>query len=94
MALGILIDEVQYLPPKELASLIVACHEVAQRNLPMFFVGAGLAEVATLAGNAKSWRFSDSSRRITRQGRAGTGRHFSGNYRASLTHASGPTGIE
>lgn len=55
MALGIFLDEVQYLSPEELASLIVACHEVAQRNLPMFFVGAGLPQIAALAGNAKSY---------------------------------------
>lgn len=54
-ALGIFLDEVQYLSSEELASLIVACHEVAQRNLPMFFVGAGLPQIAALAGNAKSY---------------------------------------
>jgi len=46
---------VQYLSPAELASLIVACHEIAQRNLPMFFVGAGLPQIPALAGNAKSY---------------------------------------
>jgi hypothetical protein len=55
VALGIFLDEVQYLSSLELASLIVACHEVAQRNLPMFFVGAGLPQIAALAGNAKSY---------------------------------------
>jgi len=54
-ALGLFLDEVQYLSSEELASLIVACHEVAQRNLPMFFVGAGLPQIAALAGNAKSY---------------------------------------
>jgi len=54
-ALGVFLDEVQYLSSAELASLIVACHEVAQRNLPMFFVGAGLPQIAALAGNAKSY---------------------------------------
>ena len=54
-ALGIFLDEVQYLSSEELASLIVACHEVAQRNLPMFFIGAGLPQIAALAGNAKSY---------------------------------------
>jgi hypothetical protein len=38
-----------------LAALIVACHEIAQRNLPLFFVGAGLPQIAALAGNAKSY---------------------------------------
>jgi len=55
VALGIFLDEVQYLSSKELAALIVACHEVAQRNLPMLFVGAGLPQIAALAGNAKSY---------------------------------------
>ena len=54
-ALAVFLDEVQYLSPNELASLIVACHEVAQRNLPLFFVGAGLPQIAALSGNAKSY---------------------------------------
>jgi hypothetical protein len=53
--LGIFLDEVQYLSPVELAALIVACHEIAQRDLPLFFVGAGLPQIAALAGNAKSY---------------------------------------
>jgi len=55
VALGVFLDEVQYLSSEELASLIVACHEVAQRNLPLLFVGAGLPQIAALAGNAKSY---------------------------------------
>ena len=55
VALEIFLDEVQYLSPEELASLIVACHEVAQRNLPLFFVGAGLRRLPPLSGNAKSY---------------------------------------
>jgi len=55
VALEIFLDEVQYLSPEELASLIVACHEVAQRNLPLFFVGAGLPQIAALSGNAQSY---------------------------------------
>jgi len=55
VVLGMFLDEVQYLSSEELASLIVACHEVAQRNLPMYFVGAGLPQIAALAGNAKSY---------------------------------------
>ena len=42
------LDEVGYLSPEELASLIVACHEVAQRNLPLLFVGAGLRRLPPL----------------------------------------------
>lgn len=55
VALGVFLDEVQYLSSEELASVIVACHEIAQRNLPFLFVGAGLPQIAALAGNAKSY---------------------------------------
>jgi hypothetical protein len=54
-AIAIFIDEVQYLSHQELAALIVACHEIAQRNLPFLFIGAGLPQLAALAGNAKSY---------------------------------------
>ncbi|MBV9509346.1 MAG: ATP-binding protein [Caulobacteraceae bacterium] len=54
-AIGLFIDEVQYLGPEELAAVVVACHEIAQRNLPLLFVGAGLPQIAALAGNAKSY---------------------------------------
>ncbi len=54
-AIGLFVDEVQYLTPLELASIIVACHEIAQRGLPFFFIGAGLPQIAALAGNAKSY---------------------------------------
>lgn len=54
-AIALFIDEVQYLSPKELAALVLACHETAQRNLPLFLVGAGLPQIAALAGNAKSY---------------------------------------
>lgn len=43
-AIALFIDEVQYLSPKELAALVLACHETAQRNLPLFLVGAGLPQ--------------------------------------------------
>ena len=54
-AVGLFIDEVQYLSSVELAAVIVACHEIAQQNLPFLFVGAGLPQVAALAGKAKSY---------------------------------------
>ncbi|MFM9852424.1 MAG: ATP-binding protein [Sphingomonadaceae bacterium] len=54
-AIGLFIDEVQYLSAKELAALVVACHEIAQRGLPFLFIGAGLPQIAALAGNAKSY---------------------------------------
>jgi AAA ATPase domain len=54
-AIAIFVDEVQYLSIQELGAAIVACHEIAQRNLPLYFVGAGLPQIAALAGNAKSY---------------------------------------
>ena len=54
-AIALFIDEVQYLSGTELAALVVACREIAQRNLPFYFVGAGLPQIAALAGNAKSY---------------------------------------
>jgi len=54
-AVILFIDEVQYLSPNELAAVVVACHEIAQKNLPFLFIGAGLPQIAALAGNAKSY---------------------------------------
>ena len=54
-AIGLFLDEVQYLSAEELAAVVVACHEIAQRNLPLLFIGAGLPQIAALAGDAKSY---------------------------------------
>ena len=54
-AIALFLDEVQYLSSDELAGVIVGCHELAQRNLPFLFIGAGLPQIAALAGNAKSY---------------------------------------
>ncbi|MBS0417165.1 MAG: ATP-binding protein [Proteobacteria bacterium] len=54
-AIILFIDEVQYLSSKELGALIVGCHEMAQANLPFLLMGAGLPQLAALAGNAKSY---------------------------------------
>lgn len=50
-----LLDEIQYLARPELAALIVAVHRVAQRNLPVAVVGAGLPQLPFLAGEARSY---------------------------------------
>lgn len=52
---ALLIDEVQYLSPKELGALIVAIHRVNQKALPILFFGAGLPAIAALSGDAKSY---------------------------------------
>jgi hypothetical protein len=53
--LAILIDEVQFLAATQLESLIQAIHKTVQRSLPVTFVGAGLPQIAELAGDAKSY---------------------------------------
>jgi hypothetical protein len=54
-SVALFIDEVQYLSDEDLRALIVSMHRVAQKNLPMVFFGAGLPQVAGLAGEAKSY---------------------------------------
>ena len=51
----LLIDEVQYLSEADLSALIVSLHRMAQEGLPVLMVGAGLPQVARLAGEAKSY---------------------------------------
>lgn len=52
---AILIDELQYLSSRDLSALIVAIHRVSQRNQPVVLFGAGLPQIAKLAGDAKSY---------------------------------------
>ena len=51
----LLIDEVQYLSEADLSALIVSIHRTSQEGLPVLMVGAGLPQVARLAGEAKSY---------------------------------------
>jgi hypothetical protein len=51
----LLIDEVQYLSEVDLSALIVSVHRMSQAALPVLLVGAGLPQVARLAGEAKSY---------------------------------------
>lgn len=51
----LLIDEVQYLSSEDLSALIVSIHRINQKQLPVMFFGAGLPQIAALAGNAKSY---------------------------------------
>lgn len=52
---ALLIDEVQFLGRAQLEALIQAVHKTVQRRLPITFVGAGLPQIAELAGDAKSY---------------------------------------
>ncbi len=51
----ILVDEVQYIAKDDLGALIMALHKISQRQLPLVFFGAGLPQLAQLAGDAKSY---------------------------------------
>jgi hypothetical protein len=52
---AIIIDELQYLSEEELSALIMAMHQISQRQLPIVLVGAGLPQLVALAGRAKSY---------------------------------------
>jgi hypothetical protein len=54
-SVAIFVDEVQYLSEDDLRALIVAFHAIAQKGLPVVLFGAGLPQVAGLAGDAKSY---------------------------------------
>lgn len=54
-ALILFVDELQYVPEDELAALITSLHRVAQRQLPVTLVGAGLPQLRGRTGRAKSY---------------------------------------
>ena len=54
-AVALFVDEVQYLSPEDLSALIVSVHKVGQKGLPFILFGAGLPQLAALAGEAKSY---------------------------------------
>ena len=54
-SVALFVDEVQYLSEQDLRGLIVALHRVAQEGLPLVLFGAGLPQVAALAGEARSY---------------------------------------
>ena len=49
------IDELQYVPEEQFASLITALHKCAQTQLPVALIGAGLPQLVGQAGRAKSY---------------------------------------
>ncbi len=51
----LLLDELQFLSRVQLEALIEALHKMVQRSLPLTMVGAGLPQIAALAGDAKSY---------------------------------------
>jgi hypothetical protein len=54
-AVALLIDELQYLSETELSALIMGIHKVAQRQLPLVLIGAGLPQLVGNTGRSKSY---------------------------------------
>lgn len=54
-AVVIYIDELQYVPEEQLASLITALHGTSQDQLPITMMAAGLPQLLGLSGRAKSY---------------------------------------
>jgi hypothetical protein len=54
-AIVLYIDELQYVPEAQLASLIRALHNASQQSLPITMVAAGLPQLVGQAGRAKSY---------------------------------------
>lgn len=54
-AIVLIIDELQYVPEKELSALITALHTINQKQLPITLIGAGLPQLLGRMGQAKSY---------------------------------------
>jgi hypothetical protein len=54
-AVALIIDEMQYLSEEELSALIMAMHQISQRQLPVVLIGAGLPQLVALSGRSKSY---------------------------------------
>ena len=53
--LAFFVDELQYVKAEELAILIMALHRMAQRQLPVIMLGAGLPQVRGNMGQARTY---------------------------------------
>lgn len=51
----LLVDELQYLDDGELSALIMALHQVSQRNMPLILVAAALPLILGMSGRSKSY---------------------------------------
>jgi AAA+ ATPase superfamily predicted ATPase len=86
-AVVLFIDELQYVPEIQLASLITALHYASQEQLPITMVAAGLPQLVGQTGRAKSYAerlFEFAS--VDRLGDAAA--------RAALTIPAGKEGVE
>ena len=55
ISICLIIDELQYLNESEMSALIMALHQVSQKNLPLLMYAAGLPLILGLAGRSKSY---------------------------------------
>ena len=53
--IALIVDELQYLPPQGLSALILSMHKIAQKQLPLILVGAGLPQLVGHTGKSKSY---------------------------------------
>ena len=53
--IAVFVDEMQDLGPHDVSAMCAACHEVAQRGLPLVVVGAGLPHLPTVLSASKSY---------------------------------------
>jgi hypothetical protein len=53
--IAVFLDEMQDLAPDDVSALCAACHEVAQRGLPLVLVGAGLPHLPAVLSASKSY---------------------------------------
>jgi hypothetical protein len=54
-AVALLVDELQYINEIELSALIMGMHKIAQRQLPVVLIGAGLPQLVGNMGRSKSY---------------------------------------
>jgi AAA ATPase-like protein len=54
-AVALLMDELQYIGEIELSALIMGIHRIAQRELPLVLIGAGLPQLVGNTGRSKSY---------------------------------------
>ncbi|HET8718905.1 MAG TPA: AAA family ATPase [Nocardioidaceae bacterium] len=55
VGIGLFIDEMQDIPPQDLAALCGACHEISQQGAPLVVVGAGLPHLPVALSASKSY---------------------------------------
>ncbi|MDX8414211.1 MAG: ATP-binding protein [Mariprofundales bacterium] len=55
VGIAIFIDEIQYLEQKELSALVMAMHNIQQKQLPLVLIAGGLPILTGLIGESKSY---------------------------------------